>query len=128
MAKVKGAKPVARKVKVSTVVKKPAVKKAVKKPAVKKAVATVATPCTAVVVNGRSLELPKDMSEEQALEEVMVAVPCEKLDKVFVKTTLLEVAHRTPPQVFFNGVQMNYAVAYDELLKTYWRGSTVRWD
>ena len=124
----KGCKPIAHKVSTVDVAKKPAVCKAVAKSALKKPAAAVAVPCTALVVNGRSLQLPAGWDEEKALEEVVVEVPCEKLDKVFVKTTLLEVAHRVPPHVFSKGVQMNYAVAYDELLKTYWRGSTVMWD
>ena len=57
-----------------------------------------------------------------------VGVPCGDLDMVYVTSTLLEVANKVPPPVFSKGDAMNFALAFDDNLKTYWRGSNVSWE
>ena len=51
------------------------------------------------------------------------AKKCKKLDKISVPSTLLEVYHMVPPRVFASSKNMPLAVAYDEKLDLYWRGS-----
>ena len=120
-----GDRSVAKKVKgcKKAVVKKPVAKTVAKKPvgSVQKAIDPIDS--KRVVINGRVLELPEGWDLNQAVQEVMVSVPCKKLEKVSVPSTLLEVYHKVPPRVFAHSSNMPLAVAYDDKLDLYWRGS-----
>ena len=119
------ARSVAKKVRGSNlkVAKKPVAKTLAKKP-----VGSIPTPVDPleskrVVINGRVLELPAGWDLKRALQEVMVSVPCKKLEKIAVPTTLVEVYHMVPPRVFASSNSMPLAVAYDDKFELYWRGS-----
>ena len=103
-------------------------KKPVAKTLAKKPVGSIPKPVDPieskrVVINGRVLELPAGWDLKRALQEVMVSVPCKKLEKIAVPTTLVEVYHMVPPRVFASSNNMPLAVAYDDNFELYWRGS-----
>ena len=105
--------------------KKPAVAKTLAKKPVASIPKPVVKPLESkrVVINGRVLELPAGWDLKRALQEVMVSVPCKKLEKIAVPTTLVEVYHMVPPRVFASSNGMPLAVAYDDKFELYWRGS-----